>query len=80
MYKLKKVVVKPIQTIVGPSIVAFGAALTSMGSVGNDVHPPVRVKENVAVPVATPVTKPLLETVAIKSLLLAQVPPVEGDN
>lgn len=56
-------------------------SLTVMAAVGIDVHPVVLfVKVNVAVPTATPVTTPLLDTVAIAGLLLVQVPPVVGDN
>jgi hypothetical protein len=38
------------------------------------------VKVKVAVPADTPVTTPELVTVATAALLLAQVPPVEGDK
>ena len=40
----------------------------------------VSVKVNVAVPAATPVTKPAFVTVAIALSLLIQVPPVVGDK
>jgi len=51
------------------------------GLVGAELQPvAVSVKTNVADPTAIPVTKPELLTVAMAGLLLAQVPPEEGDN
>ena len=38
------------------------------------------MKVNVTLPVATPVTKPALVTVALVGSLLVQVPPVVGDK
>ena len=58
-----------------------GWFLTVTGAVGNDGHKVVvDVNMKVAVPTATPVTRPALFTVAIALLLLAHVPPVVGDN
>lgn len=48
---------------------------------GLDVHPVDDcVKIKVAVPLAIPVTRPLLFTIATEGLELAHIPPVEGDN
>lgn len=71
----------PIQILVAPEIVTTGIAFTVTVAVGAEAHP-VRelVKVKVAVPADMPVTTPAFVTVATEALLLAQVPPVEGDN
>jgi hypothetical protein len=76
-----RVVVDPTQMLFGPVTLTTGMALTITDPVGTETHPvAVLVKVNVAVPADTPVTTPLFVTVATAALLLAQVPPVEGDN
>lgn len=73
--------VLPIQTAFGP--VMFTPSLSSTVKVaeGLDVHPvALLVKVKVTVPSSTPVTEPLLVTVATEVLLLVHVPPVDGDN
>lgn len=74
-------VVPPTHIELAPVIDTIGAALTVTGKVDNDEQPVVvDVKINVADPTATPVTTPPFVTVAMALLLLAQVPPVEGDK
>jgi hypothetical protein len=73
-----KVVVLPTQTEAGA--VTTGKVLTVTEAVVA-LHPlAVLVKVNVAVPAAIPLTRPAFVTVATAALLLAQVPPVVGDN
>jgi len=71
----------PMQILVAPEIVTTGIAFTVTVAVGIEAHP-VRelVKVKVAVPADMPVTTPAFVTVATEALLLAQVPPVEGDK
>ena len=71
----------PMQILVAPEIVTTGMAFTVTVEVGIEAHP-VRelVKVKVAVPADMPVTTPAFVTVATEALLLAQVPPVEGDK
>lgn len=58
-----------------------GKALTVTVEVGRETQPVAdRVKVKVTVPAETPVTTPLLVTVATALLLLAQVPPEVGDK
>ena len=76
-----KVVVEPTQRLVAPVILTTGMPLTVTMPVGADKQPvAVLVKVKLAVPAETPVTTPMLSTVATAALLLAQVPPVDGDN
>jgi hypothetical protein len=76
-----RVVVKPTQTLVLPVILTTGIAFTVTAAVGAEIQPvAVLVKVKVAVPAATPVTSPLLVTVATAGLLLDQVPPEDGDK
>ena len=76
-----KVVEVPIQIKLAPVILTVGLFVTVIGAVGSDVQPVVdEVNVNVAVPTPTPVTSPLLATVATPALLLCHVPPVVGDN
>lgn len=64
-----------------PMIGAEGLALTVIAAVGLETQPvAVLVKVNVTEPALTPVTKPVLVTVAIELSLLDQVPPVDGDS
>jgi hypothetical protein len=74
-------VVEPAQIAVAPVMPATGKAFTVTGSVEAEVQPVIAlVKMKVAVPADTPVTTPVLVTVATPGLLLAQVPPVVGDS
>jgi hypothetical protein len=57
-----------------------GLPLINIGFVGFDVHPVLDVNVNVTLPCETPVTIPLVVTVAIEGLLLLHVPPVDGDS
>jgi len=75
------VVVRPTQMLVDPVMLAKGRAFTVTVPVGRETQPvPESVKLNVAVPAPTPVTTPVLDTVATAGLLLAQVPPLVGDK
>jgi hypothetical protein len=75
------VVVPPTHTKLAPVIVAVGDGVTETGDVANELQPvAVKVKVKVAEPAATPDTNPAFVTVAIASLLLTHVPPVDGDN
>ena len=71
-------VVDPAQTESVPVIV--GSALTVSDEVVLLQPVEVWVKVKVTLPVATPVTRPALVTVAFVASLLVQVPPVVGDN
>lgn len=75
-----KVVFALTQIVLEPVMLTAGIAFTVTGSVGTDAQPLVLVKVKVAVPAVTPVTTPAFVTVATAGLLLAQVPPVVGDN
>lgn len=73
--------VDPMQILLEPVMLTTGIALIVTALVGKDTQPVlVLVKVKVAVPADTPVTTPALVTVAMAGLLLAQVPPVEGDK
>jgi hypothetical protein len=73
------VVVFPSHIVLAPVILTIGFELTVIWGVAKDTHPVlVWVKVNVAVLLATPVTSPVLVTVATALLLLTQVPPVVG--
>jgi hypothetical protein len=76
------VVVPPIHNeVFAPVIFVVGRALTVTVLVASDRQRVVLlVNVNVAVPPLTPVTNPLLVTVATALLLLAHVPPVAGLN
>lgn len=77
----ESVVVEPIQMLLTPVMLTIGAAFTVIALVGAEEQPVSElVKVNITVPAETPVTTPALVTVAIAGLLLAQVPPVLGDN
>jgi hypothetical protein len=67
------------QMEVPPVSVATGESRTVRGSVVL-LHPPEAVKVKVTIPAETPVTMPVLVTVATARLLLSQVPPPEGDK
>lgn len=76
-----KVVVTDTQIVLAPTILTTGRLVTETAAVGNDTQPVLLfVKENVTVPVDTPVTIPAFVTVATPGLLLAQVPPETGDK
>ena len=76
-----RVVVLPIHIDALPVIVTGGLAFIVIGFVGFDVHPVEEfVNKNVAEPPLTPVTRPVLLTVATAGLLLVHVPPLEGLN
>ena len=76
-----KVVVEPMQILLCPVILVSGFELTDTLSVGFEVHPvAVSVNVKVATPILTPVTSPELFTEAMDGLLLAQVPPEDGDK
>ena len=64
----------------GPSIVANVSSNIVTGELGRDIHPVVfKVKMKVAIPPSKPVIKPVFASiVAIFSLLLVQIPPLEG--
>jgi hypothetical protein len=75
------VVVEPSHMDDKPVIPTTGLPIMVMALVAFELHPVVAlVNVNVTLPAATPVTTPVLVTVAIALSLLAQVPPVEGDN
>lgn len=75
------VVVLPIQMLLEPVTLTTGIACMVTAPVGNDIHPVVPcVKVKVAEPAETPVTTPVLDTVATAGLLLAQVPPLLGES
>lgn len=75
------VVVVPLQIAVPPVTLATGSALTVIKPVEFETQlVEFRVKINVAVPGAIPVTTPALVTVAILLLLDTQVPPLVGDS
>ena len=58
-----------------------GLPSTVTGNVASDAQLPISfVKVNVAVPAPTPVTTPLLVTVATNGSLLVQLPPILGLN
>ena len=73
-----KVIVLPTQTD-DPALTA-GSALTVSDEVVLLQPVEVWVKVKVTLPVATPVTRPALVTVAFVASLLVQVPPVVGDK
>lgn len=76
-----KVVVEPVQMLLAPVMLTTGNGSTETGEVAAEAHPvAVLVYIKVVVPAATPVTTPVLVTVATATLLLAQVPPLVGDN
>lgn len=76
-----KVVVKPAQIICEPVIPTTGAALTVTGAEATLIHcVAVAVNVNATVPVLKPVTMPPSLIVATAGLLLAQVPPEDGDK
>ena len=76
-----RVVVEPTQILLPPEILTTGIALTVTGAVAADTQPVlVLVKVKVAVPAETPVTTPVLVTVATAGLLLVQVPPLVGES
>lgn len=75
------VVVDPTQILLPPEMLTTGMALTVTGEVAEETQPVlVLVKVNVAVPAETPVTTPVLVTVATAGLLLVQVPPLVGES
>jgi hypothetical protein len=73
-------VVAPTHIELGPFNTVIGLGLTVITPVGRETQPALLVKVNVTIPSATPVTTPLLVTVAIAGLELVQVPPVDGDS
>ena len=74
-------VVAPTQILFGPLMLTVGNALTVMAPVGEETQPVFKsVNVKVAVPAETPVTTPVLVTVATAGSLLTHVPPVVGDN
>lgn len=76
-----KVVVNPAQIVLEPVILTAGVAFIVIPEVGAETQPVlVLVKVNVTTPALIPVTTPKLVTEATAGLLLAQVPPVEGDK
>ena len=76
-----KVDVDPMHNIFGPVIFTFGLIRIVIGVSSVEVHfVVVSVKLKVAFPAANPVTRPLLETIAMEGLLLFQTPPVVGDS
>jgi hypothetical protein len=75
------VVVKPSQMVLAPVIETTGGVVTVRSVVGSlEQLVVVLVNVKLADPVLTPVTKPLLVTVATATLELVQVPPVEGKS
>jgi len=75
-----KVVVIPTQIVLPPVMLTVGVGFTVTAVVGIETHPEASVNVNVAVPAETAVTTPAFVTVATEALLLAQVPPVDGDK
>jgi len=73
-------VVVPKHIEAGPLSVMAGAPLTFICNGVVDGHPFIAVKIKVAKPLETPVTMPLLVTVATVGLLLIQLPPVVGES
>lgn len=72
---------KPTQIRSPPPNDISGAAETTTGVVVVEVHPvELSVNVKVAEPLESPVTVPLLLTLATNGLLLTHVPPVFGSN
>jgi hypothetical protein len=67
--------------LVDPFRLITGLVSTIIGELGSETHPlDVWVKIKSAVPVESPVTKPVLVTDATDGLVLDQIPPVEGER
>lgn len=76
-----KVVVDPRQMMLEPVKLTSGLSLIVTGKVGSEGQlVPLTVNWNEAVPALIPVTKPVLDTVAVDTSLVDQVPPEDGDN
>ena len=73
-----KFVVPSIQISSGPDILTVGEEITVTGVDNVETQPAVDVKVKVALPPDTPVTIPILLTVATSVSLLTQVPPLLG--
>ena len=75
------VVVSPTQMISSPVMLTEGLLVTVNGEEDKEVQfEALLTNVNVAIPVPTAVTNPLLLIVAIAVLLLVQVPPVDGNR